>query len=145
MGLPCDANNYCLEKMPNKRSKRGKKKVFNCPICGERLWRLGTTKYYLFYRSPAEIYKHKGISTKKAKFLISQNSTYLDTSRWVEGFHCKHDGNIWLTISLKDGEYSYHTTKETDWLMTSKTQAPGLSNPSVSDFSLRMSRKPYLK
>ncbi len=131
--------------MPNKRSRRGKEKVFNCPTCEKRLWRLGTTKYYLFYRSPAEINKNKGISTKKAKFLIGQNSTYLDTSKWVEGFHCSDHGNIWLTISVENSEYNYDIAKEADWLMTSKTQAPGLSNPSVSEFSLKMSRRPNLK
>lgn len=127
--------------MPNKRSVRGNARKFYCPYCEDRLWRLGTTKYYLFYKNADEIRKNVGVSAKKAKFLINQNTTYLDTNRWIEGFHCSVDGNLWLTISVKEGDYQYQIAKEADWLQTNKTQDPRLSNPSVSEFTLRMSRK----
>jgi hypothetical protein len=127
--------------MPNKRSGRKTKKYF-CPVCEQRLWRLGTTKYHLFYRNAAEIKQNTGISSTKAKLLAVKNKTYLDTKKWIEGFFCPTHGNLWLLISLQEKEYKYRLATEKDWLQTDKTIDTRIPNPSVSEFTLRMSRKP---
>lgn len=130
-----------LKKMPNRRSNRSKTKKFFCFICQQRLWRTGTQKYNLFYQNAAEIKKHVNITSKKAKFLAAQNTTYLDTKKWIEGFCCSNHGTQWLLISVMGDTYEYRLAKDEDWLQTSKTVDPRISNPSVSEFTLRMSRK----
>jgi hypothetical protein len=126
--------------MPNKRSKRGKTQIYSCPFCQQRLWRLGTSKYYLFYQNNTEIRKNLGISAKNAKLLANQNSTYLDKKKWIEAFCCQKHGSLWLLISLQEQGCDYRLAKEKDWLQTNKTSDPRISNPSVSEFTLRMSR-----
>ena len=127
--------------MSNKRSRRNKTLKFYCPICTERLWRIGTQKYRLFYKDAAEIRNNTGISAKNAKLLAMQNTTYLDVNKWIEGFCCPTDGNLWLLVSLKEKKHEYRIANEKDWLQTNSTIDPRVSNPSVSEFTLRMSRK----
>ena len=131
--------------MPNKRSRRKETRKYFCPFCKQRLWRLGTSKYYLFYQNSTEIKQNTGISSKKAKLLTTQNTTYLDTKRWIEAFCCPDHGMLWLLISLQEQDYEYRLAKEKDWLKTNKTLDPRISNPSVSEFTLKMSRKPRFR
>lgn len=128
--------------MPNKRSSRKKIKHYFCPFCEQRLWRLGTVKYHLFYKNAAEISKNTGITSKKAKLLATQSTTYSDNKKWIEGFCCSEHGTHWLLISVRENKYEYRLAKEKDWLCTGRTLNPNVSNPSVSEFTLRMSRKP---
>lgn len=127
--------------MPNKRSRRKKTRKYYCPFCEQRLWRLGKTKHHLYYRNAAEIRDNTGLTKKKAKLLSIQNSTYLDTKKWIEAFCCSSHGMIWLLVSIKENSYEYRLAKEKDWLQTDGTIDPRVSNPSVSEFTLRMSRK----
>ncbi|WP_036477612.1 hypothetical protein [Myxosarcina sp. GI1] len=126
--------------MPNKRSKRKKTEKFFCPYCEDRLWRLGSSKYYLFYENAREIRQQMGISAKKATFLASHHTTYLDTTKWIESFCCSAHGMLWLLIISQKDVWQYRLAMEKDWLQTSKTVDPRRPNPSVSEFSLRMSR-----
>lgn len=128
--------------MPNKRSKRRKVKQYSCPLCMQRLWRLGTSKYHLFYRSASEISENTGITPKKSKFLATQKNTYLDSKRWIEGFCCSNHGSLWVLISTHNDKHEYRLAKEKDWLRTERTLDPRILNPSVSEYTLRMSRKP---
>ena len=127
--------------MPNKRSKRSKTKKFFCPHCEQRLWRSGHTKHYLYYQNAAEIKRNTGMTLKKAKLLSLQNATYLDANKWIEAFCCPDHGMTWLLISVRGHDYSYRLATRQDWSQTNKTIDPSLSNPSVSEFTLRMSRK----
>lgn len=132
--------------MPNKRSKRNKIHKYYCDICHERLWRLGGTKYHLFYRNAAEIKQNTGISAKKAKLLAIHKSTYLDINRWIEAFCCSNHGMVWLLVSRTDeGKMEYRQATAEDWLQTNNTIDPRMSNPSVSEFSQRMSRTPHYR
>lgn len=126
--------------MPNKRSKRGRTKIYCCPFCEQRLWRVGTSKHYLFYSNVNEIKQNLGISSKKAKLLAAQNPIYLDKNKWIEAFCCQKHGSLWLLISLQEEGYEYRLAKGKDWLQTTKTSDPRTSNPSVGEFTLRMSR-----
>ncbi len=130
--------------MPNKRSGRKTKKYF-CPFCEQRLWRLGTPKYHLFYKNATEIRQNTGISAKKAKLLALQNTTYLDPNKWIEAFCCQNHGKLWLLISLQEKGIEYRLAKEKDWLQTNNTLDPRMFNPSVSEFTRKMSRKPCLR
>lgn len=128
--------------MPNKRSKRKKTRKYFCPFCEQRLWRLGQTKHNLIYQNAGEIRDNTGMSAKKAKLLSLQSSTYLDPKKWIEAFCCPSHGMMWLLIAIEKDNYEYRLAKEKDWLQADKTIDPRVSNPSVSEFTLRMSRKP---
>ena len=127
--------------MPNKRSKRKKTKKYFCSYCQQRLWRSGHTKHHLYYKDAEEIKRNTGMTLKKAKLLSLQNATYLDANKWLEAFCCPEHGTMWILISVRGDEYNYRLANRKDWLQTSKTIDPNLSNPSVSEFTLRMSRK----
>lgn len=130
--------------MANKRSKRKKIKHFFCPLCEMRLWRLGSPKYHLFYQNAAEIRKNLKISAKKASFLAAQNSAYIDRSSWIEEFFCTEHGRMWLLLSRQSDEnILYRPAKREDWEQSNKTVDPTKPNPSVSEFTYRMSRKAY--
>ena len=128
--------------MPNKRSSRRYTKRFFCPYCQQRLWRSGNSKHYLYYENAEEIRKNTGITLKKAKLLSLQSATYLDRNKWIESFCCSSHGMMWLSISVKDKNYEYRLANANDWLRTDKTVDPKIANPSVSEFTLRMSRRP---
>ena len=132
--------------MANKRSKRKKIKKFYCPYCDLRLWRIGNTKYYVFYKNAAQIRQNKGLSAKKSAFLATQYTPYLDRKRWIEAFCCEEHGKMWLLISAsEEGNYQYRIAREKDWLQTDKSPDPRNPNPSVSEFTQRMSRQPLYK
>ena len=127
--------------MSNKRSRRKKTVHFHCPSCQQRLWRSGSIKHYIYYKDANQIKANTGITQKKAKFLINKNSTYLDNKKWIESFFCPEHGVFWLLVKKTENGYDYRLAEEKDWLQTNKTLDPRLSNPSVSEFTLRMSRK----
>lgn len=126
--------------MPNKRSRRKKTAHFFCHLCQERLWRTGTPKYNLVYSNPSDIRKNTGISSKKCRLIVHRHTTYFDTNNWIEGFYCPNHGQVWLLISRQGDIYKYRPANESDWRQTNNTIDPGNSNPSVSEFTQRMSR-----
>lgn len=128
--------------MTNKRSNRQKTKKYFCPDCEQRLWRLGGSKYHLYYQNAEEIRNNTGITLKKAKLLALQSATYLDQNKWIEAFCCSSHGMMWLLVSVQDNNHQYRLARGNDWLHTDKTVDPRITNPSVSEFTLRMSRKP---
>ena len=128
--------------MPNKRSSRRHTRKFFCPYCEQRLWRSGNSKHHIYYENAEQIRNNTGITLKKAKLLSLQSATYLDRNRWIESFCCSSHGMMWLLISVKDKNYQYRLAKANDWLRTDKTVDPRIANPSVSEFTLRMSRRP---
>lgn len=132
--------------MVNKRSKRSTNHKFRCPYCQQRLWRQGSPKFNLFYQGALEIRQNLHLTPKKAGFLAAQNSTCLDTNRWIEEFFCPEHGIMWLLISRQpDGKFIYNIAEERDWRRTNKTINPNTPNPSVSEFTYKMSRQPRAK
>jgi hypothetical protein len=127
--------------MPNKRKKRNQSLKIYCPCCENRLWRVGGPKHFLFYKDKNEIKKELGISNKKATFLAAQVSALVDRNSWIEEFFCENDGKIWMHISQKaNGEKIANPVKSSDWARTTATIDPNRPNPSVSEYSSRMSR-----
>ncbi|AFY76788.1 hypothetical protein Ple7327_1401 [Pleurocapsa sp. PCC 7327] len=128
--------------MSNKRKKRSQIQKFYCPCCQQRLWRLGGQKYYLFYQDISELKKNLGITRKKASFLATQNSAYVDRNAWLEEFFCEEHGTIWMRLSRQaDGTLAAIPAKRSDWQSTTRTINPEIPNPSVSEFSYHMSRR----
>jgi hypothetical protein len=132
--------------MPGKRSRKNKKPEFNCPYCQTKLWRIGSTKHYLYYQELSEVQKNLNISRKKASLLIAQNNTYLDQSTWIENFVCEEHGTMWLKISRRlEQPIEISLASDNDWQKSTGTINPNFPNPSVSEYSYSMSRKPRLK
>ena len=130
--------------MPNKRSKRNKTQQFSCPYCDRRLWRQGSQKHYLFYQETSEIKERLHISRKNASFLAANSKGYVDTHSWIEEFFCEKHGRIWMRLHKNsEGKLAAALAKGQDWKRTTHTFNPETPNPSVSEYSYRMSRGSY--
>lgn len=126
--------------MPGKRSRRGKVQIFQCPQCESRLWRMGSEKHHLFYSESAELAMNTGLSRRNAAILITQGE-YVDRRSWIEEFFCGDHGKMWLLIRHgNDGQATAVPATEQDWRFTTGTRNPDRPNPSVSEFTYRMSR-----
>lgn len=127
--------------MPGKRSNRKNVQRFYCPYCDRRLWRLGSPKHFLFYLEAIEIQKNRNMPRKSAEILASKG-TYVDNNVWIEEFFCGEHGKFWMKVTKKDGNIlcAKVATSE-DWQQTTRTILPEARNPSVSEFTQRMSRQ----
>jgi hypothetical protein len=127
--------------MSNKRKKRSQTQKFSCFYCQQRLWRLGSPKYHLFYQDISELRTHLGITRKKASFLAAKHPAYVDSNCWLEEFFCEEHGKIWMRVSKQaDGTLVSTPAKSSDWNRTTYTINPDVPNPSVSEYTYRMSR-----
>ena len=128
--------------MPNKRKRRNQTIKITCPLCEHRLWRVGGPKHFLFYKDKNEIKKELGTTNKKASLLAAKASAFVDYNSWIEEFFCENDGIIWMHLSRKpDGIITATQAKGDNWARTTGTIDPDRPNPSVSEYSARMSRK----
>jgi hypothetical protein len=127
--------------MPGKRSSRSKIHNFLCPSCQCRLWRLGNTKHHLFYTGVSEIKQNLQISKKKAD-MISRQGAYVDPTQWIEEFFCSQHGKMWLLVSkTANDQLISKPATPSDWQRSTGTLRPELSNPTVSEYTQRMSRR----
>jgi hypothetical protein len=128
--------------MSNKRSRRKQTQNFHCPFCENRLWRSGSSKYYLFSQGVSEIQRDFNLTHKKASFLATQSLTVVNQKTWIESFFCDRDGLVWMRLSKRDdGTIVAYVAKQEDWKKTTHTPHPDIPNPSVSEFSYRISRR----
>lgn len=128
--------------MSKKRSNRSKTPKFYCPYCDRRLWRQGTGKHSLYFQGVAEVQSQFNLTKKKASMLVGQNSVQVDRSTWLEEFFCEVDGKMWLKVSKDlDGRMTTAVAEEKHWKQSTRTIDPNKPNPSVSEFTYRMSRK----
>lgn len=127
--------------MPGKRSQRKKVQHFCCPYCDRRLWRLGSPKHFVFYSTATEIKQNVNMSHKSAAFLANRG-TYVDSNSWIEEFFCGDHGKLWMKLNKNDeGMLVARLATSNDWQQTTRTIHPDMPNPSVSEFSYRMSRQ----
>lgn len=127
--------------MPGKRSSRKNIQRFYCPYCDRRLWRQGSPKHFLFYLEASEIQKNVNMPRKSAEILANKGA-YVDTNSWVEEFFCGEHGKLWMKVTKKDdGRLIATIATDKDWQQTTRTILPDARNPSVSEFSYRMSRQ----
>lgn len=127
--------------MPGKRSKRKQVQHFHCPYCELRLWRMPGSKYFLFYLQASEIKASTNVSRKTALLLANQG-IYTDNNAWIEEFLCREHGTSWMKVIRKtDGTLVARLAKSEDWQNTTRTIRPDTPNPSVGEFTYRMSRQ----
>lgn len=126
--------------MPGKRSNRKNKQHFCCPYCDRRLWRSGSPKHFLFYTHASEIQQNLNVTRKNATFLANRG-TYVDTNSWIEEFFCQDHGTLWMKLTRNcDNQLVSSLATSKDWQQTTRTIHPDMPNPSVSEFTYRMSR-----
>lgn len=127
--------------MPGKRSNRKNIQRFYCPHCDRRLWRQGSPKHFLFYLEASEIHQNVDVSRKNAVFLAAKGA-YVDNNSWIEEFFCAEHGRLWMKVTKKNGSKLIATlASSNDWKQTTRTIQPDTPNPSVGEFSYRMSRQ----
>lgn len=127
--------------MPGKRSKRKNVQRFYCPFCEHRLWRLGSPKHFLFYLGASEIQQNVDVSRKNAALLASQG-VYTDRNSWLEEFFCGEHGKLWMKVTRKpEGLLVGILATSKDWQQSTGTIRPDAPNPSVSEFTYRMSHQ----
>lgn len=127
--------------MPNKRSRYKKTHHFCCHMCGRRLWRPGSPKHFMYYRKASEIRQNLGIPRKNAIFLAAQGA-YVDRNSWLEEFFCGEHGTMWLLVRKQaDKTLVTAPAQRQHWEFTTGTIDPDNPNPSVSEFSYRISRR----
>lgn len=138
-------NNFSLgniNNMPNKRKKKNQTLKIYCPYCDQRLWRMGTGKHNLYFQGVTEIQQQFGLTRKKASLLVGQNSVQVDQSSWLEEFFCNFHGKMWIhLLKQTDGNILINIANEHHWKRSSNTIDPNLPNPSVSEFTYKMSYK----
>jgi hypothetical protein len=78
----------------NERSQK-----FYCPICQQRLWRLGSQKQYLLTATKTAIATNSHQRETKVYFFNAQSIVDLDRASWREEFFCEAHGKIWMELS----------------------------------------------
>ncbi len=127
--------------MPGKRSQHKNVQRFCCPYCECRLWRMANPKHFLFYLEASEIQQNVEMSRKSA-MLLATKGTYIDSNSWIEDFFCGAHGKLWMKVTRKsDGKLVTALATSKDWQQTTRTIQPDIPNPSVSEFTYRLSRQ----
>ncbi|MBC7881116.1 MAG: hypothetical protein H7Y37_07255 [Anaerolineae bacterium] len=130
--------------MPGKRSKRSDTERFACPDCENRLWRIGSEKYLIYCSEASDFVHYMGMSRRQAAMSMAQGYR-LDRHSWIEEFFCGEHGKMWLLVrNLESGKIATTTATAHDWKRSTGTPNPDSSNPSVSEFTQRMSRSPQV-
>lgn len=131
--------------MPGKRSNRKNVPRFHCPQCNSRLWRLGSPKHFLFYTGALEIQQHVSMPRQSA-VLLAAKGVYVDRNCWIEEFMCGEHSKLWIKITKKaDGSLITSLATSRDWQRTTRTIEPETPNPSVGEYTYRMSRQASTK
>jgi hypothetical protein len=126
--------------------KRRKKQHFLCPKCDVQLLRTGSKKYPLFHEDPEEIACRANLTRKKATILLAMQGAFIHQSTWLEEFFCQSHGCLWLLVhSSNAGSLRITLPSAHDWKRTTGTVHPDLPNPSVSEFTHRMSRRATIR
>jgi hypothetical protein len=128
--------------MAERRNRRRKRVLTYCSVCAARLWRINSDRHYLFANSSAEIRQLSGMTRKKAAMFTQQSNTFVDRHRWLEEFFCTDHGPLWLLLEQDaDGSINTSVPDPKIWEQTTGTIDPRKPNPSVSEFTFRMSRR----
>lgn len=129
--------------MPNKRSRRKQTLKVQCPYCEKRLWRMDGDKHYMFYSDKVEIQREMNLSPQKASLVAGEiGNTVVDRNTWLEEFYCSEHGKMWMRLKkIDDQTMETKLASQHDWKRSTKTPNPEQPNPSVSEFTLRMSKR----
>ncbi|AGY60385.1 hypothetical protein [Gloeobacter kilaueensis] len=128
--------------MARKRNRSLNRVEVNCPFCTSRLWRGCGQKHFIFSSNAEQTRELTGLTRKKAVLLHSHTATWVDRSRWIESFFCTDHGQVWIICTRNsDGQVTGETAPPRLWQQTTGTLDPSRPNPSVSEFTYRMSRR----
>jgi hypothetical protein len=127
--------------MPGKRSNRSKIEQFFCPYCEKRLWRLGGSKHYIFLANvsnPLQSLQNPSNLPRKAL----EEDACIDRNQWIEEFFCSEHSKLWMLVCrTTHNRLTAVLASKTDWQRSTGTPPINFSNPSVSEFTIRMSRR----
>jgi hypothetical protein len=127
--------------MPGKRSNRSKIEQFFCPYCEKRLWRLGGSKHYLFFANVSNTQQSLQNPSKPTREALEKGAR-IDPNQWIEEFFCGEHSKLWMLVCrTTHNRLTAVLASETDWQRSTGTPPIGFPNPSVSEFSIRMSRR----
>ncbi len=127
--------------MPGKRSSRKKTEQFFCPYCEKRLWRLGGSKHHLLLASSSIDKQNLQLSSKSFKE-ASEKSACLDPDQWIEEFFCSEHSNLWMLVYRTiHNRLTSVVASKADWQCSTGNPPIDLISSSVSEFSVRMSRR----
>jgi hypothetical protein len=88
--------------MPNKKQKGSRPtQKFNCPWCGQRLWRLGSPKYQPITQVRFEPPHLTAYDRASGLAVGAHDAGQLDS--WREEFFCEAHGQMWMELSQKAG------------------------------------------
>jgi hypothetical protein len=131
----------CEDKMPGKRSSRKKVEQFFCPYCERRLWRLGGSKHHLFLGSISKTQQDLQTPSNLPRKRSEKNAD-IDPNQWIEEFFCGEHGRLWMLVCRTTHDrLTAVPASKTDWQRSTGTPSMDFTNPSVSEFSIRMSRR----
>jgi hypothetical protein len=127
--------------MPGKRSNRKKVEQFFCPYCEKRLWRLGGSKHHLFLASVSDTQHDLQTPSKLPRKRLEKNAC-LDPNQWIEAFFCGQHSRLWMLVCRTTYDrLTAVLASKTDWQRSTGTPSMDFTNPSASEFSIRMSRR----
>jgi hypothetical protein len=127
--------------MPGKRSNRSKIEQFFCPYCEKRLWRLGGSKHYLFLANVSNTPQSSQNSSKSPREVLEEDAR-IDPDQWIEEFFCGEHSKLWMLVCrTTDNRLIAVLASKADWQRSTRTPCIDFPNPSVSEFSIRMSRR----
>ncbi|MBM5800041.1 MAG: hypothetical protein FJ077_04200 [Cyanobacteria bacterium K_DeepCast_35m_m2_023] len=138
------ATSQGVPKAPRRRGKRQCRPLF-CPLHPQQLIS-GQGKKYFLHCLKAEELVARGTSHKTARLLIQHYPVLVLSNEWLEQLYCPKCGSSdWFHIAkLADDRFVVRRAPLELWQQVAHV-APLSPNPSVSDFSRRMSRRTSLK
>ncbi|MBD2103789.1 hypothetical protein [Leptolyngbya sp. FACHB-261] len=113
-----------------------------CPHrgCSEPLRRLNSQRHYVFAEGVEEIMALAGQTRKKATF-TAQLGQVVDRKFWLEEFFCYQHGRMWLAVYRSpEGKHNVSLPATRLWQRTTGTVDPEHPNPSIGEYTQRMSR-----
>ncbi len=129
--------------MPRKRSRFKTRTVLApCPHpnCPHPLRRLNSQRHYVFAEGIEDLMAVYGHSRKKAA-LLAQAGQVVSRRLWLEEFFCYQHGRMWLAVHCsEEGKHTVSLPATRLWQRTTGTLDPEHPNPSVGEYTRRMSR-----
>ncbi|HEY9826094.1 MAG TPA: hypothetical protein V6D19_11640 [Stenomitos sp.] len=81
------------------------------------------------------------MSLKIANILAAEGA-FVTKNAWIEEFFCETHGCLWMVVTRREeGLFATIPANRGDWSRSTKTTNPNQPNPSVSEYTYRMSRR----
>ncbi len=139
-----DTPETSAERLPSqdrRRRGRSRRRRLFCPVHPEqRVYGQGP-RYFLHLLSADEL-RQRGMTDKKARLVIQAHPVLVLPNEWLEELFCSACGQShWCHVVRQDpATYTVHWAPRELWQQVAHVD-PLVSNPSVSQFSLRAARQ----